>query len=101
MRSVHRYSKGDPVGFRVAKRSAHPGPLAEQIDPEPLSEDYPYHVDKYWTVADARADGQVVVRTRRGKTHVLRADHPELRPANLWERLFKKGRFPDLKKLPS
>jgi hypothetical protein len=43
-----------------------------------------------------RADGRVILRTRRGKTHVMRADHPELRPATLWERLFKKRRFPQI-----
>lgn len=96
MRSIQRYSKGDPVVFRVTKRSAHPGPRAEQIDPEPLGEDYQYQVDKYWTVAETRADGRVILRTRRGKTHVMRADHPELRPATLWERLFKKRRFPQI-----
>ncbi len=96
MRCVHRYHKGDPVVFRMTKRSASPGPRAANIAPEPLGEDYHYFVDKYWTVAEAREDGQVVVRTRRGKVHVLDADHPELRPANLWERLFKKSRFPQV-----
>ncbi|NBB84580.1 MAG: hypothetical protein GVY28_14405 [Alphaproteobacteria bacterium] len=95
-----RYRQADPVVFRMTKRSGHPGPRAENIDPEPHGEGYGYHVDKYWVVAEVRDDGQLVLRTRRGKTHVVRPDHPSLRPANLWERLVKRGRFPKLEDLP-
>ncbi len=100
MRHAQRYHRGDPVVFRMPKRSSSPGPRAAKIDPEPHGEDYRYYVDKYWTVAETRDDGQLVLRTRRGKTHVLDPEHPELRPANLWERLFKKKRFPRLDQLP-
>jgi len=95
-----RYRKGEPVVFRMTKRSSHPGPRAETISPEPHGEGYEYHVDKYWVVADIQDDGQLVLRTRRGKTHVVRPDHPKLRRANLWERLTRRDRFPRLEDLP-
>lgn len=100
MKSIPRYKVGTPVVFRMSKRSPHPGPRAEQVQPEPMGEGYQYVVDKYWIVADIRDDGQLVLRTRRGKTHLFHADHPALRPANLLERLFKADRFPKLDPLP-
>ncbi len=91
-----RYAIGDPVIFRMLKRSAHPGPRAEKIEPELRGEDYRYEVDKFWVVADVRTDGQLLLRTRRGKQHVLRGDDPNLRRPNWFERWIYRGRFPDL-----
>jgi hypothetical protein len=94
------FQPGDPVVFRVTKRSASPGPNAVNVDPEPLGEDYSYNVDKYWVVASVSPDGSLTLKTRRGKTHVLAPDHPNLRCPNLLERLFKRHRFPQLDQVP-
>jgi hypothetical protein len=100
MRHTHQFKPGDPVVFRKSKRSSHPGPRAAHIDPEPRGEQYSYVVDKFWVVSEVRSDGSLLVRTRRGKTHVLRPDHPSLRRANLLDRLFRATRFPRLSDLP-
>jgi hypothetical protein len=90
------YAIGDQVIFRMLKRSAHPGPRAEKIEPEPRGEDYRYEVDKFWVVAEVRGDNQLLLRTRRGKEHVLRDDDPNLRRPNWFERWLYRGRFPNL-----
>ena len=90
------YRIGDPVIFRVSKLSTNPGPRAEAIAPAPRGEFYSYEVDKYWVVAEARPDGKVLLRTRRGKERVLDAGNPRLRRAHWWERLLYRRRFPRL-----
>jgi len=90
------YKRGDWVVYRMQKYSGRPGPRATQVEPEPHGEKYVYHVEKFWTVADVLPDGQLVLVTRRGKRHVLRADDPQLRPARWWERLTYRSRFPAL-----
>ncbi len=100
MISGPQFQPGDPVVFRKTKWSASPGPRAEQVDPEPRGEEYHYVVDKYWVVADVQDDGQLVLRTRRGKTHVIRADHPALRRPSWLQRLLHARRFPRLQDLP-
>ena len=95
-----RFKVGEPVVFRKTKRSPAPGPRAEDIAPEPHGEKYAYRVDKYWVVSEARDNGELVLKTRRGKTHVLPRDHPDLRRPNLLERLFKRHKFPDLQHTP-
>lgn len=90
------YRRGDLVVYRKSKYSAHPGPRAKQISPEPLGEGYRYEVDKFWVVVEARENGQVLLRTRRGKEHLVAANHPCLRRAHWWERLLHRLRFPNL-----
>jgi hypothetical protein len=90
----HRFEVGEPVMFRVTKRSPHPGPRAIHVEPEPLGEGYTYDVDKFWVVQEVRPDGRLVLRTRRGKQHVVHADHERLRPARWWDRLLYGDRFP-------
>jgi hypothetical protein len=51
-------------------------------------------VDKLWVVEEVRPDGQLVLRTRRGKRHVLRPDAPGLRSPSPWEQWVFRGRFP-------
>jgi hypothetical protein len=90
------FRPGDPVIYRATKHSAHPGPRAQEVTAETYGEGYSYVVDKFWVVAETRPDGQVVLKTRRGKTHRLSADDPRLRPARWWERLWFRDRFPSL-----
>ena len=88
------FHPGDPVVYRATKFSAHPGPRAEDIAPSEHGEQYSYLVDKYWVVEEVLPDGQLRLRTRRGKQHILPAADPRLRHANWWERLMRRGRFP-------
>lgn len=88
------FQPGDPVVYRKTKHSPLPGPRAEQIIPSRGGDDYAYCVDKYWTVRELTDENELLVVTRRGKTHLLSTDDPNLRHANLWERWFMGGRFP-------
>jgi hypothetical protein len=90
------YRIGEPVIYRVTKRSAHPGRRATDVQPEPLGEDYQYQVDKFWVVAEVRPDGNLLLMTRRGKEHLIRADSPLLRRPRFWERWLYANRFPQL-----
>ncbi|MBI1337669.1 MAG: hypothetical protein GC164_11990 [Phycisphaera sp.] len=97
-RTVHdsTYQPGDPVIYRALKHSAHPGPRATEIEPEPMGEGYSYAVDKFWVVERIDEQGQLVLRTRRGKLHILPPDHPQVRRPNLWQRYLYRDRFPNL-----
>jgi hypothetical protein len=88
------YKIGDAVIFRIIKCSNHPGPRAARISPEPKGEQYQYEVDKYWTVTEILEDDSIVLQTRRGKRHTVRADNPRLRRATLLERIIHRDRFP-------
>ncbi|HUG90058.1 MAG TPA: hypothetical protein VML55_04440 [Planctomycetaceae bacterium] len=90
------FQPGDWVIYRKEKHSTSPGPRAENIHAAPKGDDYYYQVDKFWVVAESRPDGKVVLRTRRGKTHLIKADDPHLRRARWWERLLYRHRFPSL-----
>jgi hypothetical protein len=94
---VHRKLKpGDLVIYRMTKHSTRPGPRAKLIDPAPHGEQYSYVVDKFWIVAEPRDDNKVLLRTRRGKEHVVDASNSNLRVARWWERLLYGHRFPSL-----
>ena len=93
----HALKNGDPVIFVVSKNSVDPGPRAKQVHPAPAGETYSYTVEKFWTVAEVRPDGHVVLVTRRGKQHEVDINDPRLRPARWWERWIYRNRFPSLK----
>lgn len=88
-----KFKVGDWVVYRVTKRSTNPGPRAQNIEPAPRGESYAYQVDKYWAVEAIDGD-QVILRTRRGKTHTLGQSDPMLRHARWWEKQFLGYRFP-------
>ena len=88
------FQPGDAVIYRKGKHSTAPGPRAQGVVPAPRGETYSYMVDKLWTVVSASGE-ELTLRTRRGKEHVVRADDPNLRRPNLWERLRYRDRFPD------
>ncbi len=90
---------GDLVVYRMTKRSTRPGPRARLVEPAPHGEQYSYVVDKFWVVAESRDDNKVLLRTRRGKEHLLNADSTNLRMATWWERLLFGHRFPRLEKM--
>lgn len=89
-----RLRPGDAVIYTVQKQGPHPGPRAKEVDATPHGEFYVYQVDKFWTVQDVTEDGRVVLRTRKGKTHLVDADDPRLRKAHWWERWLFRSRFP-------
>ncbi len=91
--STRKFKPGDWVIYRKTKHSEHPGPRAENISPAPHGEGYSYTVDKFWIVREVRQDGSLLVLTRRGKQHVVKADDPCLRRANLLQRLIYRSRF--------
>lgn len=93
---MQNFHVGDQVVYKVCKCTTHPGPRARQVRPAPRGETYSYVVDKYWIVADWQDAGKLVVRTRRGKAHVIDADDPRLRRATWWERWLHRHRFPEL-----
>ncbi len=96
---AHRdYQPGDWVLFRVTKFSSHPGPRAENIAPAPHGESYHYTVDKFWIVEGRSGDGKLILRTRRGKQHVVDASDLRLRKANIWERWRYRSRFEEIER---
>ena len=90
------FRPGEHVFYSDTRASAHPGPRAKAIFPSPGGDDYHYEVDKFWIVSAIRNDGKLVLRTRRGKEHVIDPLDPLLRSARWWERLVYRGRFPQL-----
>lgn len=90
----HRFHPGDPVIVCVTKQSARPGPRAREVWPNPRGDNYSYAVDKLWVVEDVLDDGRLVLRTRRGKRHVVEPDRCRLRSPSLWERWIFRDRFP-------
>jgi hypothetical protein len=93
MSESRTFRPGDRVIFTAPKHSAHPGPRAKEIWPEPAGEGYSYVVDKFWIVTETRG-AQVAVTTRRGKVHLMDADDPHLHLASWWQRLIYRRRFP-------
>ncbi len=88
---------GSRVIYRKTKHSRKPGPRAGAISPSKHGDSYGYFVDKYWVVVERKAPNKFVVLTRRGKRLTLDADDPNLRPANLLDRLLHGKRFPRIK----
>ena len=95
------YQPGDWVIYRKTKHSDHPGPRAQKILPASHGDEYTYLVDKFWVVTDVSDDGQIAIRTRRGKQHRVDADDFNLRKASLWERLWYRNRFESVESNPS
>lgn len=87
------FQPGSPVVCCVTKRSANPGPRAKNVRPDPNGDAYTYQVDKLWLV-DELKDDAIILRTRRGKRHVIRDDNPMLRHPSLLERILYRSRFP-------
>jgi hypothetical protein len=94
MISAQQFRPGDLVVYRKTKHAATPGPRAERISPAPHGDTYSYVVDKFWIVDRICEDGELLLRTRRGKTHKARPDDPNLRRAGLVTRLLQGHRFP-------
>ena len=60
---------------------------AKNVRPARHGDLYWYEVDKYWIV-ESVSEGGLVLRTARGKSHVVPADDPNLRKPSLKEWLW-------------
>ncbi|MEZ6087879.1 MAG: hypothetical protein R3C05_07625 [Pirellulaceae bacterium] len=88
-----QYMPGDWVVYRKSKIGPQPGPRAQQVHPCPKGEYYSYVVDKYWVVADVLDDGRLLLKTRRGKEHIIDPSDPGLRHAGLLHRWIYRDRY--------
>lgn len=94
---AHRdYQPGDWVVFRVTKFGEHPGPRAENVIPARHGDSYCYTIDKFWIVVGQVSNGQLTLKTRRGKEHFVTPGDLRLRKANLWERWRYRSRFEEI-----
>lgn len=92
-----RLQPGVPIVYRMAESSTRPpGPDARDIHPAERGDLYYYLINKYWRVENVLQDGRIVAVTPLMEHHVLRRDDPNLRKANLLERLRYGARFPHL-----
>lgn len=92
------FRPNDWVVYTREKHSLSPGPRAKNVSPSPHGETYSYEVDKYWIVRQVR-ENELILETRRGKTHSVSRNDLRLRKASIWEKLFCANRFPS-KQLP-
>lgn len=88
------YKTGTPVIYRKSKYGTAPGPRAVHISPARYGDLYSYCVEKLWLVVACPSSDKIEVMTRRGKRMELDVNDPNLRPANLLDRLRYWGRFP-------
>ncbi len=86
---------GDWVVYRRTKYSETPGPRAHDVSPTRGGDMYSYVVDKFWVVSEIDDEGQLLLRTRTGKTHRVKPNDPNLRRPTWWERFRFGERFRD------
>lgn len=94
--AIRRPKIGDKVVYAKDKHSGSPGHRAQDVAAASKGEGYSYIVEKYWIVKEIRDDEHLILKTRRGKEHVIAMSDPGLRVASVWEKLFLKKRFPSL-----
>jgi hypothetical protein len=90
------FRAGDCVVFRSLKHTTRPGRRAKDVHATENGDYYDYFIDKCWVVVDVRDDGQLLLRTRRGKSRVMKSDDANLRHATIWDRLRYRRRFAEL-----
>jgi hypothetical protein len=91
-----RFRKGDWVVYRRLKCTTRPGRRAQDVYASPNGDSYDYFVNKFWVVDDVLPNGNLLLRTRRGKTHVVGKDDLNLRHATLWDSILNRRRFIEL-----
>ncbi len=91
-----KYKSGDWVVYRMTKQSGSPGKRAKKVVGSKHGEEYRYQVDKYWVVEEQNDEGEVIVRTRRGKKRKISVSDTCLRRANILEKIFLRRRFPKI-----
>jgi hypothetical protein len=93
----HPFKSGDLVIFCRTKSTTHPGRRAQNVQATKHGDLYSYVIEKSWIVENVQADGSLMLRTRRGKRHVVAPSDPNLRHATIWDRLRYRARFADLR----
>ncbi len=93
-----RFKPGDVVVYRKQKHTTHPGPRAQQVHATKKGDYYTYVVEKFWVVGQVLASGRLLLQTRRGKTHLVENSDPNLRRANLWDRIRYPSRIAELER---
>lgn len=91
-----RLRPGVAIVYRVVETSTCPTTDAYEVRPAEKGEFYYYLRNKYWRVEEVRPDGWIVARTPLMEQQLLRRDDPNLRKANVVERLRYAARFPCL-----
>lgn len=84
---------GDWAVYRKSKQSPHPGRRAIQVKASQKGELYNYVVDKFWVVDAVLPGDRLVLRTARGKTHIIEQSDPNLRKPGWIQRLLWRERF--------
>ena len=88
-----KWKAGDWAVYRKSKRSTTPGPRATSVKACRKGENYTYIVDKFWIVDSTLPGGRLMLRTARGKTHIIDANDPNLRKPGWLRRLLWRGRL--------
>ncbi len=91
------FKAGDLVVFRRRKHTTHPGRRVQDVEATAHGDLYSYFVEKSWIVERVQADEKLLLKTRRGKTHVVDPVDANLRHASLWDRLRYRTRFAELR----
>ncbi len=90
-----RFYTGDLLVYRRTEFGTHPAPDARNVAPSANGEGYTYCVTKYWLVMEQRDDQTLIVETRGGHHLEVNALDPNIRKANLFERLWVLRKFHD------
>ena len=85
---------GSPIVYRMQETSACPSPDAVDVYPSERGEFYDYLAKKYWRVEEVLEDGSIVALTPLMEHQYVQPNDPNLRRANLIERLRYAARFP-------
>ena len=93
-RFLRRLRAGAPIVYRVQETSTCPSPDALYVYPSKRGESYDYLANKYWRVEKVFEDGSILALTPLMEHQYLKRNDPNLRKANLIERLRYAARFP-------
>src|SRR5262245_33127432 len=91
-----QFQVGDWVVYRRLKFTTHPGRRAHDVHASANGDGYNYFVDKFWIVAGVLVDRHLLLKTRRGKTHIVAEQDLNLRHATIWDRIRYRRRFIEL-----
>jgi hypothetical protein len=93
------FKPGDLVVFQRRKYTTHPGRRAQDVEATPHGDLYSYYVEKSWIVQEVQPDGKLLLKTRRGKSHAVEPNDPNLRHASWWDKFRYRKRFAELRGL--
>jgi len=88
-----KWQPGDWAVYRKSKRSTNPGRRACRVKANSKGETYAYIVEKFWVVERVLPNGNLVLRTARGKTHQIDPEDPNLIRPSLLARIRWGERF--------